>query len=369
MLLKRFTVEGYKNFKSAFVFDLSAPNEYPFNTNCLIKNVVKDAIIYGRNSVGKTNFSHALMDITYHLVDKKRALNIEENYLSVDNGGRDAKFVYEFWVNNGNLQYEYGKKSAYRLVNEELTYNDKLVFRVDYEQGIEDFSHLKEFALDTLNWKLRDRRVSVLRYMANNLQLPDQHPVMKLMSFVNGMLWFCSLGNGNEYVGFSNVIESITDYIVRNGYVGEYEKFLHAYGVNEDVTSYKDSDGRERLYFMHNDFRVPFYAASSGTNALTTFFYWYKQKKELSFLVIDEFDAFYHYEMAEKIVSLLENKFDMQVVLTSHNTDLLSNRIMSPDCYYILNKERIIAFDKATPRELKEGHNLEKLFKSGEFDG
>lgn len=86
-------------------------------------------------------------------------------------------------------------------------------------------------------------------------------------------------------------------------------------------------------------------------------------------MFIDEFDAFYHYELAESIVKLLEKMPQTQVILTSHNTNLLTNRIMRPDCYFILSDNKLTSFANATNRELREGHNLEKLYKSGEFDG
>jgi AAA15 family ATPase/GTPase len=84
-------------------------------------------------------------------------------------------------------------------------------------------------------------------------------------------------------------------------------------------------------------------------------------------LFIDEFDSYYHFELAENIVTLLEQK-SAQVIITSHNTKLLSNRIMRPDCYFILTKEKLVSFANATDRELREGHNLEKLYMNGEFD-
>ena len=72
-------------------------------------------------------------------------------------------------------------------------------------------------------------------------------------------------------------------------------------------------------------------------------------------MFIDEFDAFYHYELAESIVLLLEKMNQTQVILTSHNTNLLTNRIMRPDCYFILTRDRLTSFANATDRELREG--------------
>lgn len=99
-----------------------------------------------------------------------------------------------------------------------------------------------------------------------------------------------------------------------------------------------------------------------------TFFYWYKHIKRISLLFIDEFDAFYHYELAENIVKLLRDKIPVQAILTSHNTSLMANRFMRPDCYFILTRDKIVSLPKATDRELRQGHNLEKLYMNGEFD-
>ena len=85
-------------------------------------------------------------------------------------------------------------------------------------------------------------------------------------------------------------------------------------------------------------------------------------------MFIDEFDAYYHYELSESIVLMLEKMTNTQVILTSHNTNLLSNRIMRPDCYFILSDTGITSLVNATGRELREGHNLEKLYMSGEFN-
>ena len=60
---------------------------------------------------------------------------------------------------------------------------------------------------------------------------------------------------------------------------------------------------------------------------------------------------------------------DTQCMITTHNTNLLTNKLMRPDCYFLLTNERLINISSATKMELREGHNLEKLYKAGEFDG
>ena len=130
----------------------------------------------------------------------------------------------------------------------------------------------------------------------------------------------------------------------------------------------RNSIGEETLYFDKIKPISFFKTASNGTKALYTLFYWLKTAAKASFLFIDEFDAYYHYELSEAIVKLLEEYSQFQTVLTSHNTNLLTNKIMRPDCYFVITNERITSIANATNRELREGHNLEKLYINGEFD-
>ena len=44
--------------------------------------------------------------------------------------------------------------------------------------------------------------------------------------------------------------------------------------------------------------------------------------------------------------------------MTSHNTNLMTNRLMRPDCLFILSRTgTLTSLCNATERELREGHN------------
>lgn len=48
---------------------------------------------------------------------------------------------------------------------------------------------------------------------------------------------------------------------------------------------------------------------------------------------------------------------------------LMTNKIMRPDCLFILSSRgTLTALCDATERELREGHNLEKMYIRGEFE-
>ena len=111
--------------------------------------------------------------------------------------------------------------------------------------------------------------------------------------------------------------------------------------------------------------------ASSGILMLTELYYRILSNDEnVSFLYLDGIDSFFHYEAAEKMLLFLKEIYPKcQIILTSHNTHLLSNKFMRPDCLFILSGKRILtSFCNSTQRELKEEHNLEKMYISGEFE-
>ena len=74
----------------------------------------------------------------------------------------------------------------------------------------------------------------------------------------------------------------------------------------------------------------------------------------------DEFDAFFHFELSEKIIQYIKEKYkDSLVIFTTHNTNLMSNKIMRPDTLFILSTSgKLTPLCKATDRELVIFQNM-----------
>ena len=365
-MLKLFEVTGFKNFDNTIQLDFSDIRDYKFNNSCVAKGLLSKLIIYGKNSVGKSNLGLALFDIVSHLTTNNVTPGLYDYYLNVNNKAGYAEFHYVFTFDSGEVDYRYRKNDKQKLVYESVAIDNKRIFTYDYEDMRGNLSGL-EALTTTLNLSFRGTD-SILKYVIANTALAQNHPLYQMQGFVSHMLWFRSLDE-NCYIGYKSNSKDYFDFIFEGNRVKELESFLHKAGLQENLIAKKDTDGIKRLYFDTNK-PLPFFkAASSGTRGLYTFFYWNKTATDVSLMFIDEFDAFYHYELAEILVQLLEQQPDFQVVLTSHNTNLLSNRIMRPDCYFILTRDGLTSFANATDRELREGHNLEKLYMSGEFNG
>ncbi len=176
----------------------------------------------------------------------------------------------------------------------------------------------------------------------------------------------------SSLMGFPRKInDSFYELLENSEKLKDFEEFLNAMGIECSLVLKKLPDGQRELYFAHEKL-IPFFQnASSGTLALVTLYRRLVSRVwEASFIYLDEFDAFYHYEMAENLIRFFKIKYPKcQIIMTSHNTNLMTNRLMRPDCLFILSRiGTLTSLCNATPRELREGHNLEKMYISGEFE-
>ena len=58
-----------------------------------------------------------------------------------------------------------------------------------------------------------------------------------------------------------------------------------------------------------------------------------------------------------------------QAILTTHNTSIMTNDLLRPDCYFFMSETDIKPMYRLTDTELRKAHNIEKMYKAGAFDG
>ena len=368
-MIKRFSVTNFKNFRDTCTLDLSRIRDYSFNTHLIKNNLVNKALLYGKNGSGKSNLGFALMDITTHLTDNLRN---PTNYLFSLNGdcaSKTMRFRYEFDFNGKEVVYEYEKNENMVLMEERIYVSDELVFSYDYSSNRMD-NHLPE--LDGLN-----RQALLTRNMNNSViksiygfsaNLPEDSPIRLINEFASGMLWFRSLGS-YEFMGTTNTIENVDQYLASDPEILKgLQSFLSDCGLSYELHAISDISGK-RVYahFANQDY--PFFPiASTGTKSLCLFFYWMdKMKEHLKFLFLDEYDAFYHFNLSQGILRRVNSDPSFQAILTTHNPYLADNAIMRPDCYLNIKNGKIRSFADSTNRIIREGNSLERMVLSDDL--
>lgn len=367
-MLRKFRVSNFKSFEDNFELDLTRVKGYEFNTECIKENLVNSAIIYGYNGVGKSNLALAIFDIIEHLTDKEKSPYLYSHYLNARSNEKFATFYFEFLINSKIVSYEYKKADYKNIIFERLVIDNIEVVKLDRMET--NLATIELEGAESLNREITSTELSVLKYIKSNSQLEDTEinkAFMGLLEFVDSMLFFKSLNN-NTYLGYQVGRKNCLEDIIEKGRVEEFESFLNEAKVECKLRVVDDINSKT-IAFDFGDKFLPFRIASTGTNALALFFYWYQTicENKVPFLFIDEFDAFYHNELSKLIVKKLKES-GIQFILTSHNLSIMTNDLLRPDCYFSMNKGRVKSFSELTDKDLREAHNIEKMYKAKAFD-
>ncbi|MDO4930036.1 MAG: AAA family ATPase [Bacteroidales bacterium] len=364
-MLTKFAVKNYRGFADRIEWDLSHPSNYTFNQYAIKDGIVKNGIMYGPNGSGKTNLSLALFDVVNHLTQKFKKFDYYKNFIFAGKKDGLVEFEYTFNLDGTLLQYDYSKVGDGKLINEYLVVNGKTVF-----------SHKgRQLEIDTENFPMEEgfkknlaenaNNVSIVNVLLTSYPLASNHYLLKLKKFVEGMLWFRNL-DVREFIGLETNVYLLDEFIIRKGLVDDFASFLKTVSGQEfKFAAHVKTD--KKLLCRYGKETVPFdVIASTGTCALKLLYFWIQRMGEASFVFIDEFDAFYHFELSYQVCKRLF-ALDCQVFTSSHNTYLMTNDLLRPDCNFILDKNQVKALCDLTDKELRLGHNIEKLYRGKSF--
>lgn len=365
-MLKKFAVTNFRGFADRIEWDLSNPSNYEFSQYAIKDGIIKNAIIYGPNGSGKSNFSFAVFDIVNHLTQKNKQDDYYVNFAHAAHLDSPVKFEYSFKLEEYDILYVYTKDIGSILLTEELFVNGKpMISRNDKEVTCDPLLWSNQEAMDTLLHE-NSNKVSVISFILASIPFPSTHYLIKLRDFVNSMLWFRNLDE-RGYIGLQTGRTNIEEYIIKNGYIEEFAKFLRDISGQDFDFSPTNKDDKY-LTCQIGEIPVPFNRIeSTGTRSLTLLFYWITDLKNASLVFIDEFDAFYHFKLAYAVCKQLFSLDNCQVFMTSHNTHLMTNDLLRPDCNFILDNNKIKPLNHCTEKELRWGHNIEKIYRAGAF--
>jgi AAA15 family ATPase/GTPase len=365
VMLIKFAVKNFRGFSERIEWDLSHPSNYSFNTNAIKDGVVKNGIIYGPNGSGKTNFSVALFDIVNHLTQKFKKPEYYQNFVYGGDTSLNVDFEYTFKFKNQEVEYRYSKNVLGVLIKEALVVDGVEVFKRTMSSLKLDE---KQFPINKdakRNLQMNANSISIVNYLLTSYPLAKEHYLIQMRNFVDSMLWFRCL-KVNEYMGFDNMVTILDEFIIKNNLIKDFSDFLeNISGQKFEFVQSRDTD--KMLFCKIGNGTIAFdLIASTGTQSLKLLYFWLKKMGQASFVFIDEFDAFYHFKLAFEVCKQLFN-LDCQVFTSSHNTYLMTNDLLRPDCNFILQDNKIKPLQACTEKELRFGHNIEKIYRAGAF--
>jgi len=371
-----YSVKNYRGFKDTITLDLTSSN-YEFNQECIRDGYAHKALIYGYNGAGKSNFGLAIMDIIINLTDKEKNLLLDSNYRNLESGSDLVEFIYKFKFLDDLIEYRYGKNAPESLRYEYLFINEKCV--VSYNRNTGEPLVIDLPGTQTLNKDISKISISVLKYIKSNATFEQSIETTALLSFFNfvdRMLFFRNLDD-RKYAGYEIGGHLLFDEILERNHFDDFKLFLSNAEVPANIIPVKMGN-QTRVFFKYETTQTSnplidfFENCSTGMKSLTVLFYWLQNaifnEKPPSFIFIDEFDAFYHQRLSEYVIKVIKKIPDCQFILTTHDTGIMSNDIMRPDCLFLMHKNKLEAFSSITDKELRFAHNIEKMYRTGAFN-
>lgn len=365
-MLKKFAIKGYRGFSNRIEWNLSSPSNYEFNNFAIKNGIIKNGILYGQNGCGKTNFSLAIFDIVNHLTQKHRKVDYYDNFVFAGTPNALVDFEYTFRFEESDVVYTYSKTNKGILINEALYVNGREIFnRIQKRLSIDrNIFPMEDAVIADLSENANN--VSIVNFLLSTFPLSLDNYLIRLKEFSEGMLWFRNV-DVREFIGLETGVTILDEYIIRKRLYNDFRIFLQEV-CGQTFDFVEPQKGEKVLYCKFGENKIPFDdIASTGTHALRLLYVWLQKiKGEASFVFIDEFDAFYHFELSYAVCKRLF-ALDCQVFTSSHNTYLMTNDLLRPDCNFILRDNKIRPLCDCTEKELRFANNIEKLYRGGTF--
>lgn len=368
-MLKEFRVQGYRGFKDEIVWSFVPSGDYDFAPYAIGETgLIKSGIVFGKNGSGKSNLGYALFDIINHLADGvEKDEDYYDNFIYANYQDGQVTFTYIFAFDGKELEYRYSKIHKGVLVSEELRLDGALILSLEKDRALtlHGFDLSDETKKDI---QQGENAASLVKFLSATMFLSRDHYLFKLKDFVQRMLWFRNLDE-RGYMGIKSGESTLGKFIIKNDLIEDFQVFLKE-ASDQSYSLLEVKGDEDQLYCMVDGEVIPFISiTSTGTNSLLLLYCWMKQVEQqgASFIFIDEFDAFYHFALSKAVCKQLF-RLPAQIFLSSHNTALMTNDLLRPDCYFIIDGKSVKSLPQLTVKDLKWGHNLEKLYRGGAFE-
>lgn len=363
-MLIRFWVSGYRCFRQRTGLDFTDKKNYRFGADCVRGDFLDKVVIMGNNGAGKTSFGYAITDIVSTLAGFVKDVG-QNDPLCFANGSMTPTFHYEFSCRGSSVVYEYSKSAPGRMVAESLTIDRTTVFSYDLSDGSHDVFELERMGVPGSAAPVPDGSVPLLRMLHESGAIRHDCVARDVLAFARNSIYYMAMWKTDVHIGFLDEEDDVEGYIVNNGLLEEFNRFLDDQcGIRMTVRAHDD-----RLFIDAGGREIPFFkAASRGTAILCRLFCWNRRSgSKRALMFFDDFDDLFDHRTAENVMTHIIRKSQAQCVFITHNVGLISSDTLRPDCCFIMHRGGLDSLANLTDKNIRRGNNLEKMLRDGEF--
>jgi hypothetical protein len=238
------------------------------------------------------------------------------------------------------------------------------VYRYDLTNGSTPF-----FDLELMGVKEAPelgRGQSIILDMSREHLFDKDSPIGVILNFANHSLYYMAMWKKDTHIGMIEDEDDTERYLIQNGLVEDFNEFLRQI-CSVDIKLGSQGD---RLMVVGEKGSIPFRTSvSRGTMIMCRLYAWLRRCKDRDALMFfDDFDDMFHYKTAENAIRSIISQISAQCIFVTHNTGLASNDFLRPDCCFIMEDGKLRSFSSLTDKDIRRGHNLEKMLREGEFD-
>jgi uncharacterized protein len=394
-MLIEFSVGNYRSFKEKVTFSMVAANLVSQDKNLDINNVfavdkelslVKSAAIYGANASGKSNLAKALQFMKWFMVNSSKetqsteAIGVEKFRLSTETDDQPSFFEIVFLLDG--QQHRYGFTADQEKVRSEwLYYVPKTRETKLFDRDSGKFELAKLYKADSIAEKTRENALflsvsaqfnirkseEILNWLTYEIvsisaldesQASIQHIFRE--DLCNEVVQFIdSVDLGIDGFELGQIDSSFYDKIIAD-FIARESDPDRIRGFKAGVLSAKDESikqvNSDRIMTKHKKFNdskefvsMEYFSLlkneSDGTQKIFELVSLLINALKIGrTLIIDEFDARLHPLLSQAIIKLFNsnetNPKNAQLILMTHDTNLLSNKIFRRDQIWFTEKDR-----------------------------
>lgn len=365
-MITRFEVKNFQGFEH-LVYDFKSEKRYDFNTYLIKNKTINSSLIFGKNGSGKTILCYAIMDITYCITGISKNVLPGINYINASSRNNAAYFKYNFDFDGDKVEYEYAKSSQFIFQYEKLLINNKLTLFRNASNPSTNVINIK--GMSSIDASSCSDLTSIITFSYLLHKFKEDDVIYKLVKFVNSML-LCNFNQAllnTDYIPFARTFSEKA--LIEKNKLSELQEFLKSFDINYQLIPLEDYNNNVIGVRFPNGKKIPLFdVASNGTLDLIVYFYYSTFFENSSFIIIDDFDSTYQYNIAKKIYKSISSLKNVQSVLTTHNLLLLDNDYTRPDCIFYLNNNQIKPFSSLCDVNIRKNNNLLKMYLDGKFN-